>query len=953
MSSWSRGGSSSGARAAQEADYVFFGNAIGSLYSQKSDGRSNGRGMRAGEPRRAGRDNGRLHGAFTGGFSAGYFNTVGSKEGWAPSSFRSSRNDKTRTDANVIDEGNEPRTKNDARGRSKFSQSVEDFMDDDELEERRRATIEASDMFDTFGTSRRTHNREKHLRGLQEQLRDGVEENEMRLNTNPGRQAGQREVFLSDNRVADLFFANGKDGLSTFSNDSIGRKIMHTMKIKRNKMRRKRALKNDNNNAASISLFLEDDIARTHHEDEETSRFYDQAALISLTEKHQRIMNRRKEQASRGLQFGEALHGIGYNAKLSNDQQQRQDYRNESYQTERKRKSGAMTTAFGSILEENDIDVYNDDNLDDTAKERLLALSYDAEPESKIDAVSRDSKLMLPSASTPLLLSSDASHTRLSLKMASFSSDVSPFEAILDFVEAKCSDANYSKHYYPPPKVPSTFNHRRVFRSIKVADFNTIENVEVVEAPHDEKIRKAIETLAIYVAKTESNSISGENDFENLAREKERNNSTFSFLFGGYGSEYYKYRVSLARKLHKEPKNLPEQRTSKKVMDANDRAALLGEIDDEVHKRRKDKTKMALVSRHNDAKDDAVKNGTNDIPLHRDGESTGTDGMQKRSNAPALPANLAAFAATLSERFQKGGVQTASINDKSDPSSTQPKGHDFISNSNAFKIEPNQRQAQQQQKVRESVGRAFREYEEFHPAPLLCKRFNVRDPYRGKSEQQKYRDEQQKKILSKFKSNTFHLQTSDKEELHIPPSSTSNMLRTSDSVKSMTDNFLSTIGIPKDGTPANYQTDAGEDKLDNSVIHELVDIEAEAIINKPLDLFKAIFEDTSDDETLANEYEAPVGQIMPPPSDTLAEQGIDRPGDPEENPPTSEQIRDNQNDGRKHPLASLLRDMMEKKEKKKRKERHKKKRRHRDEKDRKERHKAKNERRERQSSPGS
>ncbi|GAA5861296.1 hypothetical protein JCM1840_005320 [Sporobolomyces johnsonii] len=33
----------------------------------------------------------RLHGAFTGGFSAGYFNTVGSKEGWTPSTFKSSR----------------------------------------------------------------------------------------------------------------------------------------------------------------------------------------------------------------------------------------------------------------------------------------------------------------------------------------------------------------------------------------------------------------------------------------------------------------------------------------------------------------------------------------------------------------------------------------------------------------------------------------------------------------------------------------------------------------------------------------------------------------------------------------------------------------------------------------------------------------------------------------------
>ncbi|XP_022082177.1 G patch domain-containing protein 1-like [Acanthaster planci] len=33
----------------------------------------------------------RFHGAFTGGFSAGYFNSVGTKEGWTPSAFVSSR----------------------------------------------------------------------------------------------------------------------------------------------------------------------------------------------------------------------------------------------------------------------------------------------------------------------------------------------------------------------------------------------------------------------------------------------------------------------------------------------------------------------------------------------------------------------------------------------------------------------------------------------------------------------------------------------------------------------------------------------------------------------------------------------------------------------------------------------------------------------------------------------
>ncbi|EJD48090.1 DUF1604-domain-containing protein [Auricularia subglabra TFB-10046 SS5] len=57
----------------------------------------------------------RLHGAFTGGFSAGYFNTVGSKEGWTPATFTSSRSERATARA--------------AR--------PEDFMDDEDLAEMR------------------------------------------------------------------------------------------------------------------------------------------------------------------------------------------------------------------------------------------------------------------------------------------------------------------------------------------------------------------------------------------------------------------------------------------------------------------------------------------------------------------------------------------------------------------------------------------------------------------------------------------------------------------------------------------------------------------------------------------------------------------------------------------------------------------------------------------------
>ncbi|CAI9567600.1 unnamed protein product [Staurois parvus] len=55
----------------------------------------------------------RFHGAFTGGFSAGFYNTVGSKEGWSPSTFVSSR-----------------------QGRSEQQASrPEDFMDEEDLGE--------------------------------------------------------------------------------------------------------------------------------------------------------------------------------------------------------------------------------------------------------------------------------------------------------------------------------------------------------------------------------------------------------------------------------------------------------------------------------------------------------------------------------------------------------------------------------------------------------------------------------------------------------------------------------------------------------------------------------------------------------------------------------------------------------------------------------------------------
>lgn len=80
----------------------------------------------------------RFHGAFTGGFSAGYFNTVGTKEGWTPSTFVSTRQQKA----------------------EKQNARPEDFMDEEDFGEHGIAPREITTT-DDFGSKRRDQIRDK------------------------------------------------------------------------------------------------------------------------------------------------------------------------------------------------------------------------------------------------------------------------------------------------------------------------------------------------------------------------------------------------------------------------------------------------------------------------------------------------------------------------------------------------------------------------------------------------------------------------------------------------------------------------------------------------------------------------------------------------------------------------------------------------------------------------
>ncbi|KAG9286826.1 hypothetical protein G9A89_012376 [Geosiphon pyriformis] len=84
----------------------------------------------------------RFHGAFKGGWSAGYYNTVGSKEGWTPSSFVSSRSSRS----------------------GKKSLLPQDFMDEEDLEDLgQNQQLVMTEQFDSLGSTERESSRKNAL----------------------------------------------------------------------------------------------------------------------------------------------------------------------------------------------------------------------------------------------------------------------------------------------------------------------------------------------------------------------------------------------------------------------------------------------------------------------------------------------------------------------------------------------------------------------------------------------------------------------------------------------------------------------------------------------------------------------------------------------------------------------------------------------------------------------
>ncbi|WVQ96167.1 hypothetical protein IAU59_003270 [Kwoniella sp. CBS 9459] len=138
----------------------------------------------------------RFHGAFTGGYSAGYYNTVGSKEGWAPSTFKSSRKDRAQT-----------------------VQRAEDFMDEEDLQSMRDdRKLENTDTFrsDRLGGTKEElagKNLPSSLESLIAPAKSSIGEKLLqKLGWRPGQGIGPR-VTLRRLQIQEGKLATGRPGV--------------------------------------------------------------------------------------------------------------------------------------------------------------------------------------------------------------------------------------------------------------------------------------------------------------------------------------------------------------------------------------------------------------------------------------------------------------------------------------------------------------------------------------------------------------------------------------------------------------------------------------------------------------------------------------------------------------------------------------------------------------------
>ncbi|KFK27632.1 hypothetical protein AALP_AA8G408400 [Arabis alpina] len=678
----------------------------------------------------------RFHGAFTGGYSAGYYNTVGSKEGWAPQAFTSSR-------------------KNRAGARK---QSISDFLDEDEKAELEGQSLSASAQFDTFGFT-----------AAEQSRKQAEKEQHERPSAIPG-------------PVPDEFISPVSESIGVKLLLKMGWRRGHSIKdVRASSDARREARKaflafsaDDNTKESSDSLSATGGETSLDPQSSEDIKFSESTPVYVLNPKQD-------------------LHGLGFDPfkHAPEFREQKRSRLSASKQVGFRKplsmkeslfgpKSGKIAPGFGiGALEELDVedeDVYAGYDFDQTY---VIEDEQPARP-------SNENRLRLTSKEHNVLPGFGAA-----------------------------SNSDFSVERFDPPKIPKDFVARHKFSGPLEAE--TKPNVSApldVPPPEDNNLKLLIDGFATFVSRCGKL-------YEDLSREKNQSNQMFDFLRGGNGHDYYVRRLwEEQQKRSDQSKLLFEVKASPSAqkMTAESRGSLLGE--------------SPLQRSLKEADTSASSGGSFQFPTNLSDTFTKSASSQEAAEAVKPfkdePAKQERFEQFLKEKY-KGGLRTTDsnrVNSMSESSRAQErldfeaaaeaiekgkaykevrrateKPIDFLAGGLQF-TSGGTEQIKDTGVVDTKSSTTYPKREEFQwrPASLLCKRFDLPDPFMGK-----------------------------------PPSAP----RARNKMDSL-------IFLP-DMKDARQVSESQEPKKEASMEEPEVDVEVENV-ERPVDLYKAIFSDDSEDD---------------------------------------------------------------------------------------------------------
>ncbi|KAK4487520.1 hypothetical protein RD792_005836, partial [Penstemon davidsonii] len=380
---------------------------------------------------------------------------------------------------------------------------------------------------------------------------------------------------------------------------------------------------------------------------------------------------------------------------------------------------------------------------------------------------------------------------------------------------------------FDPPAIPRDFVPLHKFSSPLGNDIKSSEiPPPEVPPPEDNNLKVLIEGVATLVARCGKL-------FEDLSKEKNQSNPLFNFLTGGNGSDFY------ARKLWEERQKRSEQNKlwnvkmpqNSEKLTAERRGSILGEKALE----RSSKDPSSLVASASSVNVQFQLSDTFTKPV------SANEHTDIKKPFLAEPAKQERFEQFLKEKYE-GGLRTkdsggssnmseaararerlefeaaAEAIRKGNSSKENNASSQFLAELSGLQFTAGGVEKDDVQKDAELVMKALypkREEFQWHPAPILCKRFDLLDPYMGKPPPPP-------RARSKIDSLIF-----------MPDS-----VKTASKEEDIATERSSSLHPQKDNRKQGKETTEKE-----------VEIEVEVEnVERPVDLYKAIFSDDSEDE---------------------------------------------------------------------------------------------------------